>query len=165
MRNLDPSDLARTATVQASDSLPDCDPASVINGFVRDLPGKRENRWCALLKEGGVRLDLVWTTPQRLRKIQITFDTGFQRELTLTHQDSANKRVIRAPQPETVRDYELLYRPAEGQEWKSLGKITGNYQRLRRHEFAPFTAQALRLEVTASNGNEEARVYEIRCYA
>jgi hypothetical protein len=164
VRNIDPSDLARTATVQASDSLADCDPASVINGFVRDLPGKRENRWCALLKEGGVHLDLIWEAPQKIRQIQITFDTGFQRELTLTHQDSANKRVIRAPQPETVRDYELLYRPAEGQEWKSLGKITGNYQRLRRHEFAPFTAEALRLEVTASNGNEEARVYEIRCY-
>jgi hypothetical protein len=40
-----------------------------------------------------------------------------------------------------------------------------NYQRLRRHHFPPFTAKALRLKVTATNGRKEARVYEIRCYA
>ena len=60
--------------------------------------------------------------------MQITFDTGFERQLTLTHQDSENAKMIRAPQPETVRDYELLYRPPDAKEWTSLGKITGNYQ-------------------------------------
>ena len=36
------------------------------------------------------------------------FDTGFQRELTLSSSDSAMRGIIRGPQPETVKDYVLL---------------------------------------------------------
>jgi hypothetical protein len=48
---------------------------------------------------------------------------------------------------------------------RSLAKVTGNYQRLNRHEFTPVAAKLLRLHVTATNGAAAARVYEIRCYA
>jgi len=64
-----------------------------------------------------------------------------------------------------VRDYELLYRAPDKEDWTSFGKFTGNYQRLRRHEFAPFQAVALRLKIIATQGEAIARVYEIRCYA
>lgn len=164
IRNTDPLDLARQAEVSASGSVPGSEPAHVINGWVRDLPGKWENRWGGPMTPEAW-LDLTWQVPQTLRSVQITFDTGFQRELTLTHQDSVNERIIRAPQPETIRDYELLFRAPGRSEWQSLGKFEGNYQRLVRHVFEPFTAAALRLRVTASNGSPEARVYEVRCYA
>jgi hypothetical protein len=164
VRNNDPLDLARQAEVTASSCLPESDPARVINGLVRDLPVKRDNQWSAELNQGA-HLDLEWPAPQTLRTVQITFDTGFQRPLTLTHQDSFNARMVRGPQPETVRDYELLYRTADNAPWTSLGSFTGNYQRLRRHQFPPFTAKALRLKINATNGSKEARVYEIRCYA
>ncbi|HPC60673.1 MAG TPA: FAD-dependent oxidoreductase [Verrucomicrobiota bacterium] len=164
LRNTDPLDLARQASVTASACLAESDPAHVINGLVRDLPGKLDNRWSAELG-AGAHLDLEWPAPQTLRTVQITFDTGFHRPLTLTHQDSFNAKMVRGPQPETVRDYELLYRPADDAPWTSLGAVSGNYQRLRRHHFPPFTAKALRLKVTATNGSKEARVYEIRCYA
>ena len=55
-------------------------------------------------------------------------------------------------QPETVRDYELSYRAPDTKEWVNLGTFTGNYQRLRRQNFAPFKAAALRLKITATNG-------------
>ncbi len=164
VRNADPLDLAPKAEVTAPAALPDADPANVINGWTRDLPGKWENRWAAELTPDA-HLDLRWAAAQNLRLVQITFDTGFQRELTLSHQDSVNKKVIRAPQPETVRDYELLFQPAGQKEWKSLGKYTGNYQRIARHEFPRFSADALRIKITATNGSQEARLYEIRCYA
>lgn len=165
LRNTDPLDLARQAEAAASASRTDCDPASVINGWVRDLPGKWENRWGAEIPPQGVHLQLEWKDPKTIRQVQITFDSGFQRELTLTHQDSLNAKMIRAPQPETVRDYELLYRTPGAADWVGLGKFTGNYQRLRRHEFAPVAATALRLKITATNGSPIASVYEIRCYA
>lgn len=165
LRNADPLDLARDAEATASGAVAESDPSSVINGLVRDLPGKWENRWGALLAGGPATLDLAWKSPQTIRLVQITFDTGFHRELTLSHQDSVSKRMIRAPQPETLRDYELLYRKPGARKWTSLGKYEGNYQRLRRHEFKPFEAEALRLAGTATNGATEARVYEIRCYA
>jgi hypothetical protein len=164
-RNTDPLDLARQAEVFASSCVPEADPAHVINGFVRDLPGQWENRWGAPMTPDGPHLDLEWKQPQTIRLVQITFDTGFHRELTLTHQDSLNAKMIRAPQPETVRDYELLYRAPAAGDWTTLGRFTGNYQRLRRHEFPAFQAGALRLKVIATNGSDTARVYEIRCYA
>jgi hypothetical protein len=165
LSNHDPLDLARKAEVSASSSLTQCDPACVINGLVRDLPGKWENRWGADLSADGAHLELQWAEPQTIGLVQLTFDTGFERELTLTHQDSANARIIRAPQPETVRDYELLFLSPDTKQWTSLAQVSGNYQRLRRHKFKPVTARALRLKITATNGSKTAAVFEIRCYS
>jgi hypothetical protein len=164
-RNHDPLDLARQAEVTASAHVPESDPASILNGLVRDLPGQWGNRWGAPMTADGPHIDLEWLAPQRIRTVQITFDTGFHRELTLTHQDAYNARMIRAPQPETVRDYRLLYQQPLQNTWIPLGTFTGNHQRLRRHTFEPFLASALRLHVLATNGSDTARVYEIRCYA
>ena len=111
----------------------------------------------------GAWLELTWPKPQKISHVQITFDTGFQRSLTLTAQDNFNKRIVRGPQPETVRDYELLYTDAAGQT-HSLAKVTGNHQRLNRHTFAPVEAKSIRLRITATNGADTARVYEVRCY-
>ena len=46
---------------------------------------------------------------------------------------------------------------------KPLATVTWNYQRLRRHTFDPIKLKAIRLDITASHG-EEARLYEIRAY-
>jgi hypothetical protein len=167
-RNEDSLDLARQADISASEIVEGSDPANVINGFVRDLPGKWENRWGAKLGPEGVWLQLDWKQPKRIRQIQLTFDTGFHRELTHSQQNSkyeGKSAIIWGPQPETVRDYELLYLAPGRKDWTSLGKFTGNYQRLRRHDFAPFQAAALRLRITVTHGEPIARVYEIRCYA
>jgi len=42
--------------------------------------------------------------------------------------------------------------------------VKDNYQRHRQHRFKPITTSRLRLEVSATNGSPEARVYEIRVY-
>lgn len=163
-RNEDPLDFAREAEVTASDELADAAAEHVINGFVRDLPTKFDNRWAADLKPDGVWVQLEWQKPRPLRHVQITFDSGFQRLLVLSQQDSVNAKVIRAPQPETVRDYELIATDAAGKEI-SLATVTGNYQRVNRHYFKPVEIQKLRLLVKATNGAKQARIYEIRCYA
>ena len=46
-----------------------------------------------------------------------------------------------------------------------VARVTGNHQRLRRHDFDAVAAEAVRVEVLATNGSKEARVYEVRCYA
>jgi len=164
-RNLDPLDLARKAEVTSSAATCEGEPENIINGFVRDFPGKWENRWGAKLGTNGEYVQLEWKEGVKLSRIQITFDTGFERQLTLTHQDSQNATMIRGPQPETPRDYELLYRAPDKEIWTSLLKVADNYQRVRRHEFGPFTASGLRLNITATNGSKLAAVYEVRCYA
>ena len=88
-------------------------------------------------------IELAWDAPKRLSLVQITFDSGFHRELTLSGSDGVTARTIRAPQPETVRDYSLVARTAEGD--VVLAEVTGNHQRLRRHRFEPLEVQAIRL--------------------
>jgi len=163
-RNRDPQDVARTAEATASDEQPGADADHVINGYIRDLPKLTDNVWISKMSADGAWLELTWPKPQKISHVQVTFDTNFTRLLTLTAQNNYNAKVIRAPQPETVRDYELLYTDAAGKS-HSLVKVTGNHQRLNRHSFASVEAKSLRLKITATNGADTARVYEIRCYA
>jgi hypothetical protein len=158
VKNEDAADMARQAAVTASAEEPHAPAANATDGWVRDIPGKEVHQWMARLGADGAWVELEWPAPVRLGEVQITFDSGFQRELTLTSSDAVNKGIVRAPQPETVRDYRLL---ADGRE---VARVEGNYQRLRRHRFAPLEAKRLRLHITATNGSEFARVFEIRCY-
>lgn len=159
LRNEDPADLARTASVEASSELAHAPAKNVINGWVRDVPGKQVHQWQGRLEEGGAWIELRWPNAVTLREVQVTFDTGFQRELTLTASDSHNKGMVRAAQPETVRDYRLLAGTRE------IAAVKGNHQRLNRVRFEPVQTDRLRLHVAATNGSDLARVFEIRCYA
>ena len=47
----------------------------------------------------------------------------------------------------------------------TLAKVAGNYQRLNRHTLKPVEVKSIRLHITATNGDDVARVYEVRCYA
>lgn len=164
-RNEDPGDVARQAKVAASENYQTAKPENVLNGFVRDMSGEMNNRWIGTMSNtsDGAWLELSWDQPQSIGHVQLTWDTGFQRELTLTSADSHNAKIIRKPQPETVRDYELIGVTPSGDS-VSLVKVTGNYQRLRRHDFEPRELSKLRLRMTATNGESQARLYEIRAY-
>jgi hypothetical protein len=163
-KNTDPKDLARAARVTASAEYKTSRAANVINGLVRDLADQWQNRWGALMTPEGPWLELTWDQPQRISHIQITFDTGFHRELTLSASDSVSAKIIRGPQPETVRDYRITYTDANGNRNLPLIEVKGNYQRLNRHNFKPIDAQAIRIHVTTTNGSETGRLYEVRCY-
>ena len=165
LRNEDPADLARQARVKASDAFEHAEAANVINGLPRDVPGRSINRWTAEMTAGGPWLELSWKKPQKLREVQLTFDSGFQRELTLTASDAINRGIVRAAQPETVRDYTLSYRKSSRGPLVELLKVDGNHQRLNRHRFPAVEAQSIRLHVRATNGDKLVRVFEVRCYA
>ncbi len=158
-RNEDPKDLARQAKASAS-AAEAAHPASlVLDGFVRDIPGKETHQWAGRMGPDGAWIELKWDQSVRISEVQVTFDTGFHRELTLSSSDGAMKGIVRGPQPETARDYRIL---AGGQE---IAAQAGNHQRLRRHRFAAVTTDRLRVHVTATNGSDLARVFEIRCYS
>jgi hypothetical protein len=164
LKNEDPLDLARQAEVTASGEDAGCQATNVINGWVRALPDY-DNRWATPLGENGAWLELAWDKPQTIRQLQLTFDSGFQRELTLSSSAEANKGIIRAPQPETVKQYSIQYQAAEGKDWVELASVRGNHQRLRRHDFQPVTANRIRIHVKETNGDKLARIFEVRCYA
>ena len=113
-RNEDPLDLARTAKVTASAEEPQAKAALLLDGMVRNIPDKKGEPqewhcWSAPMSKDGAWIELSWDQPKRVRRVQITFDSGFQRQLMLTASDSHTRTVMRQPQPETVKDYTLRY--------------------------------------------------------
>ncbi len=168
--NRDSLDLARSASVSASAEDGGAKARLVLDGFVRNVPDKHGDpaelhQWAAPVDEGKPAwIELAWESPRRLRQVQITFDTGFKRQLTLSAQESQNVNLLRAPQPETVKDYRVMARTADG-ETHVLAEVKDNFQRLRRHTFQGMDVHSVRLEITSTNGDRMARVFEIRCYA
>ena len=168
VRSDDRGDLARRARVTASAEIAPAVAALVIDGSNRDVPGKdgrpiEFHHWAAPA-DGSPWIELAWDKPERISRVQLTFDTGFQRELTLTASDSHTRGTIREAQPETVRDYTVAYRKSSGGDLLPLVSVERNHQRVNRHRFEPVEAQVIRLQVTATNGDPLARIVEIRCY-
>lgn len=130
----------------------------------RAFPGL--HRWMSDPAQGlPAWLEVRWDKPMALQEVQLVFDTGMHRHLTLSQADgyTGTMQWGRA-QAETVRDYQLEWQ--DGAAWRELLVVTGNYQRCRRHELAQaIRTSALRIVVTATNGLDHARLFEVRAYA
>jgi FAD dependent oxidoreductase len=169
LANQDPLDLARSASVTASAESGAAKAAMLLDGYVRNTPDNKGDaaevhQWAAPVAEGHPAwVELRWERPKRIREVQITFDSGFKRQLTLSAQESQQVNLLRASQTETVRDYTIVARAADGSE-RTLAAVKNNYQRLNRHRFEAADAQAVRVEVQATNGDPLARIFEIRGY-
>lgn len=165
VRNTDPGDLARRATITASSEATGGEAAQVIDGVTRALvPGF--GPWADAASHGWIstalpaQLELSWPRPQTIAEIHVTFDSGFERELTLSASDSANRKIIRGAQPELVRDYDLLV------DGRIVLSIRDNIVRKRVHRLAtPVSGSRLSLSVLATHGTTAARVFEVRVYA
>jgi hypothetical protein len=130
----------------------------------RAVPGL--HRWLSDPVAGlPASLELRWPAPVRIREVQLVFDTGLHRFLTLSQADGYTARMEWGrPQPETVRDYRIEAEIAG--EWNGLEQVAGNYQRRRVHPLAGqgVIALALRIVVMATNGLDHARICEVRVY-
>ena len=162
LSNEDPADLLRSAVVTATSHEEGREPAKVLSGITRHRHGD-EHQWASV---PGAALpqsvELRWDTRHELSQVQLVFDTGFERPLTLTHSDSFNERIVRAPQPECVRDYRVELECDN--QWVEVARIQGNHQRRRVHQFECMTASAVRIVCDATNGDEQARIFEVRAY-
>jgi len=170
VRNQDPADLARRASITASAETHKA--ALVIDGADRDIPANKDTKagaethhWAAPMNADGAWLQLAWDKPQTIREVVLKWDSGFARELTLTASDSHTRGTVRAPQPETVADYVVETRANERDPWQSVAEVKRNHQRLNRVTFKPVQAQAVRIRIQKTNGIEEAHLFEVRCYA
>jgi hypothetical protein len=129
----------------------------------RAFPGT--HRW---MSEPGAGLpawlELRWTAPVQVREVQLIFDTGQHRFLTLSQADGYTRRMHWGePQPETVRDYRIEVETPAG--WSVVHREQGNYQRRRVHRVADAVSiRALRIVVEATNGLDHARIFEVRVY-
>jgi hypothetical protein len=109
-------------------------------------------------------IELSWPQPVSVKEIQLIFDSGLSRVLTLSHSDGYVERMEWGrPQHETVSDY-VIEGCVDG-EWQPIVEVDGNYQRRRTHTLDQETdVSSLRVTATATNGLDHARICEIRAY-
>jgi hypothetical protein len=162
IQNEDENDIARSAAVLASDETKDGQAANIIDGVNRNVMDGKSHQWQANLKKGEAWIELRWKKSQNIGIIECTFDTGLHRFLRLSPELSVFKSQIRGPQPETISDYKI--------EVKNKNKIvfekycTNNYLRKVVHSMPNVEADSIRIYVQKTNGDELARIFEIRCY-
>lgn len=155
-----PAGLEQQAVITATTSLPNYGPSLIANPYTRatspalhpTLPDS-PNQWRSVSLPAAI--ELRWPAPVAIHQVDLIFDTGFERELTLSMSDAFTQKMIRAPQPETISHYRLTAGDT------LIAEVTNNHQRRRRHTCA-LTTDVLRLEVLATNGVPEARLFAIR---
>ncbi len=72
--------------------------------------------------------------------------------------------MVRGPQPKIVKDYKVTAVLEDGSE-KVLADVKNNYQKLVVNKFEPVLAKALKVQVSATNGDPNAIIKEIRVEA
>lgn len=160
----DPDDLACQARVSASSATDLAQPEKVLDGVTRNLRGDfgpwsddSFHYWESAVLPATLTLELADRT--ELREIHLTFDTGFDRELVLSASEHITKKVVRGPQPETVRHYRIL---VDGQ---VVGEEEDNYLRKRVHALpTACRGKTVQIEILSTHGLESARVFEVRIY-
>ncbi len=167
------ADPIRSARISASSEQPDGAAANVISSQTRSVHGPAgapvdrmepgSHRWMSGPESGlPAWIQFDWEGAITLNEIQLVFDTGLHRHLTLTHHDgySSSMQWGKA-QEETVRDYNIEIHT--GGEWSVIEEVRGNYQRLNRHSLdSGFSLDALRVTVLKTNGINHARIAAIQ---
>lgn len=161
--NHDEQDLARSASVKASHETAEGKAANVIDGVNRDIQDGNSHQWQAEISGAEPWIELNWEQIQQIGTVECTFDTGLNRFLRLSGQRTVQKNQIRGYQPETVSDFKIEVKNKGNVVYEAY--IEKNYLRKFVHAFSKVQADAVRITVVKTHGDELARVFEIRCYA
>lgn len=161
--NEDEKDLARQAKVKSSSETEGGKAIKIVDGVNRDIADGEIHQWQSPMDSGDQWISLSWKKPVTLNKIQITFDTGLNRFLRMSPQDTVYNNQVRGAQPETVSDYTIEAKTTKGN--KVLAEVKDNYLRLAEHSFDEVDIESIRIKVKKTHGDKLAKIFEIRCYA
>ncbi len=162
-KNEDPDDLARRSAVSATSERPGYGAKNVLSGVARRVGGESHLWRSNGLAPGGEALTLTWKSPVFLRQIRLTLDPNLSEERCITVSRAFIDKEPRGVAKELARDYEL--RAWRGGAEVLRLRVSDNHQRLRVHDLdKAVKCDRLELRVLATNGDADARVYEIRAY-
>jgi hypothetical protein len=161
--NADPEDLARTAAVSASSEREEYEAKNVINGVTRRV-GEKSNLWRSNgMSPDGETLTLSWDHPVPLRQVRLTLDPNLSEERCISVSKAFIDKEPLGVAKELVRDYEILALKGGATVFRLLE--TDNHQRLKVHDLPDMIeCDTLTIRVIATNGDEDARVFELRAY-
>jgi hypothetical protein len=162
VKNEDDQDLVKQATVRASAETNVGAAVNILDGTNRDIMDGTSHQWQAEMNGGEPWLEISWSKPVKISKVQLTFDTGSHRRLMLSGDDSVYNSQQRGPQPETIADYVVEAKTKSGTQ--ILAKIENNFLRRVEHQFRPIEVESIRIKVRRTNGDILARIFEVRGY-
>lgn len=163
IKNEDPLDLARQAKVSASAFIQGYEAQKVIDGYNRDVQDGDSHQWRANIANNEQYIELSWGKLQKIRDVEITFDSGLNRHLRLSGEYGTMRNQKRGAQPEMLKEYVVeLY---NGNSLVKKEEITNNILRKVVHSFEGLNVDRVRLVAQKAHQDENARVFEIRCYA
>lgn len=173
--NEDKNDIVKQATITCSSEQDIGQVTNILTGQTRSTHGEKgvvsgrsilgTNRWMSEPDKGfPAWIEFEWEKSFVPSEVQIVFDTGLHRVLTLSHSDGyVEKMQWGKPQPETVKNYSIEYWHDDN--WKTLATNSNNYQRLCRHTFSnSLNIKRLRLNIHETHGIDHARICEVRIY-
>lgn len=170
----DEEDYAPRATITASSETADGPAVNVISGQnramqeSRGIPQERvvegTHRWISDPADQEAWIELRWPEPVALKRIELVFDTGLHRHLTLSQSDAYSAKMCwGSGQPEAVKHYEVQLE-AEG-EWTTVASESQQWQRRAAHSFeVSQVCAALRIRVRETWGSVSARIVRIGAY-
>ncbi|MEU0466607.1 FAD-dependent oxidoreductase [Amycolatopsis sp. NPDC006131] len=125
---------------------------NIHNGYTR--PTSKPNAWLAAPEDESPTLKFSWTSAKRIRAIQLSFDTDFDRPMLS----------VLVPQEErTIPLCVKKYRIWNGDEL--VAECVDNHQTRAVHTFdPPLVTDELVLEVLESNGSGAGAVLGVSCY-
>jgi hypothetical protein len=143
---------ARNLAVRFEPALNPYEPSNVINGFSR--PWKGTNAWVPDAADMRPALQLRWTGPQSVSRVELFFDTDFDHPMEsvlMTHPE----RIM----PAVVTSCRVL--DGEG---RQLGELFDNHQTRRVLVFPSVVTQEITVELTGW-GPAPPALFEVRVYA
>ncbi len=163
IRNEDPEDMARKATVTASSWLGEASPENVINGVSRNRPGQCNCWESDGMGAGGEFLELRLPKEAVADQIRLTFDSNLNRpmKITLSAKRMAEQQV--GTPAELVKDYRIeMFRGGELVDQK---EVKDNIQRLNVLDLEhPVSFDTLRIQVLSTHGYPNTKIFEVRVY-
>jgi len=128
-------------------------PENVANGVVR--PVLQPNAWVAGVGDKVPSLTLIWKKPQKLTRMELSFDTDFDHAMECVQWGHPERAM-----PFCVKHYRIS--DAQG---KLLAECFDNHQTRNTVRFpAAVSTDRLVIECLATHGGAPPALFEVRCY-
>lgn len=163
LKNEDEKDFARKGTVSATSQREGYEAEKVINGVTRNID-EDINLWCSDgIGPNGERLTIKLPKEEMIGQVRLTFDPNLSEERCISVSRAFIDKEPLGVDKELVKDYRIILQKQGQTVWEK--EIKGNYQRLNIIDLPEkVEADEVQLLVTATNGDPDARVFEIRLY-
>lgn len=155
----DENDLARKAAVILASSTTSGDVKNLTDGTSRDKVDEIHH-WQSDGLNAEVQLE--WKQSVNLSCVELKGNTNLQRKINMHKNPEKNKLQVMGVPPELVKKLSVEVR-VKGQ-WKEVATVDDNISRKVKIQFETVKTSAVRVKLQETWGDENVRLYEIRCY-